>query len=234
MAIVAAIFLVCLLPGQLLIANLLPGVAGLAKIKTSLIIQDISAPMPAAIDLIVVPGLFIILYVIVLLIYSSRRGMSLWSEIAQRLWAVFLGSLILLFCVAAGGLISYLVQDHLPKKIRTGVDSFGINAEINLPFSGYRSVHLHGNVIPLVCLVIGIVLCIWKIKRAPVIRKTLKLTREQRMTPYQRMLREKRELEKTTKEPIRQPAAANGSSLLCHSQPLPTIRPEAVNYRPLL
>src|SRR5437016_5417961 len=110
--IVAMLFLVCLFPGQLWIAPLLPGIAGLAKIKLSLIILDISVPLPVAIDLILVPALFIFIYVVVILIYPGRRGTSVGWEIVQRLWAAFSGLIILLFCVALGGLISYLVQDH--------------------------------------------------------------------------------------------------------------------------
>ena len=170
--------------------------------------------------------------------------MSVWKEIAQRFWAVFSGLLILLFCVAIGGLIAYLVQDHLPKDIREGIDSLGANTVINLPYAGYKTVHLHGNVIVLLCFVIGVALCIGKIKRAPVIRQTVKLTREQRMTPYQRMLREKRSQGSTTPDrpstdyrspspASKSPSPVNRSSSLCHIQPLRSIEPEAVNYRPL-
>ncbi len=225
--IVVALFLVCLVPGQLWIAHLLPGIAGLAKIKASLIIRDISVPMPI-VDLILVPGLFILFYLVVILIYRGGLGRTVWGEIAQRFWAVFSGLFILLFCVALGGLISYLLQDHLTKDVRNAIDSLGANTEINLPYTGYKAIYLHGNLIALVCFVIGVALCIGKIKKAPVIRRTVKLTREQRMTPYQRMLREKRQ--QGSAAPDRSP---NRSPSLCRSQPLRTIEPEAVNYRPL-
>lgn len=251
MIIVVVLFLVCLFPGQLWIAHLLPGIAGLATIKANLFIQDVTVPMPV-IDLILVPGLFILIYLLVILTYRGSLGGYVWKEIAQRFWAVFSGLLILLFCVAVGGLIAYLVQDHLPQNVRVGADSLGATTEINLPHSGYKTVHLQGNAIVLICFVVGVVLCIGRIKRAPVIRRTVKLTREQRMTPYQRMLREKRYQGATTPDrpptDYRSPSPStdygspsfdkrsspgNRSSSLCHIQPLRTIEPEAVNYRPL-
>jgi len=248
--IVVALFLVCLFQGQLWIAHLLPGIAGRATIKANLFIQDVTIPMPV-IDLILVPGLFILIYLDVILIYRGSLGGSVWKEIAQRFWGVLSGLLILLFCIAVGGLIAYLVQGHLPVDIRNGIDSLGASTEINLPYAGYKAVHSQGNVIVLVGFAIGVVLYIRKIKRAPVIRQTVKLTREQRMTPYQRMLRERRQQVSTTpNRPVTDyslPAPdnkfpsfdstptshINRSSSLCHIQPLRTIRPEAVNYRPL-
>jgi len=234
-AIVAVLFLVCLFPGQLWIAHLLPGIAGLAKLKLSLIIPGLFVSMPVTVDPILVPGLFIVMYLVVIVIYSSRLGVSVWREVALRLGAAFSGFFILLFCVALGGLISYLVLDHLPKDVQHGLDSLGVNSEINLP--GYKVTYLHGNIIPLVCLVIGVALCIGRIKRAPVRQETVKLTREQRMTPYQRMLRERREQERSfindKPSTVNRSSTGNKPPSLCRNQPLRTIEPEAVNYRPL-
>jgi len=86
--IVATLFLVCLFPGQLWIAHLLPGIAGLATMKINLFIRDITVPMPV-VDLILVPCLFILIYLLVILIYRGGLGMSVWKEIAQRFWADF-------------------------------------------------------------------------------------------------------------------------------------------------
>ena len=220
--IVLIVLLVCLFGGQIWIAHLLPGISGIARINSSVIILDIPVNLPVAVDLILVPGLFILVYTIVILIYHSQRSMPVWREAAQRLGAVFSGLFILLFCVACGGLISYLVQGHLPRDIRNGIESLGINADIHLPYPGYNAIHAHGNLIALVGFVIGIALCIGRIKRPLRIRKTIPLTREQRMTPYQRMMQERRNQAK---------GIPNNS--LCRNQPLHTIKPEAVNYRPM-
>jgi large-conductance mechanosensitive channel len=148
------------------------------------------------VDLILVPGLFILSYLIVILLYPSRSGISSWREAIQRVGAVFAGVVALLLCVASGALISWLVRDHLSRPVRNGIDSLAINADIHLPYVEYQTIHLRGNIISLVCFIIGIAICIRQIKKVPGTRKVARLTREQQMTPYQRMLREKRELEK--------------------------------------
>ena len=243
------LFLVCLFPGQRLIANLLPGISGLATMNPGLTILDISVHLPVTVDLILVPGLFILVYAIVVLLYPYRRPASAWRELLPRVGAVLAGSFIFVFCMAAGYLLSDLLHDHLPKRIRNGIDSLGISADIALPFSPYKPIHLPGNVISLVCLIIGIALFIGKINRTPTTKKATRLTREQRMTPYERMLREKKAQGKTRQpgqqstrhitpqpasKPMRQPAAKNPrTKTMCHNQPLLTIEPEAVAYMPM-
>jgi hypothetical protein len=249
LVIVSLLFLVCLFPGQRLIANLLPGISGLATITPGLTILDIPVHLPVAVDLILVPGLFILIYAIVILLYPSRRPASAWRELLPRIGAILAGSFILVFCMAAGHLLSDLLQDHLPTKIRNGINSLGINADIALPFSTYKPIHLPGNVISLLCLIIGIALFVGKISRTPATKKATPLTREQRMTPYERMLREKKAEGKTrqpaqqstrqitpqpTSQPMRQPAAKKPrTKTLCHNQPLLTLEPEAVAYMPM-
>src|SRR5882757_5039981 len=195
-AIVSVLVLLCLFPGQHWIADLFPGISGLARIDPSLTILDIPVRIPVTVDLILVPGLFILSYLVVILFNPFRSGMSPWREAKQRLGAVFSGVFALLLCMASGALISYLARDYVPKSIRNGIDSLAINADIHLPYAGYEAIHLRGNVILLTFFFIGVAICVRQIKRAPGTRKVARLTREQRMTPYELMLREKRQLEK--------------------------------------
>jgi hypothetical protein len=243
-AIVSVLGLLCLFPGQRLSANLLPGIAGLARIDPSLTILDIPVQIPVRADLILVPGLFILCYLVVILLYPSRSGMFSLREVIQRVGAVFAGVFAFLLCMASGALISYLSRDYLPKAIRKGNDSLGINADIHLPYAGYEDIHLRGNIILLACFIIGIAICIRQIKRAPGTRKVVQLTSEQRMTPYERMLREKRELEKpkaAEKQKAAEPRmttparSKQGKNLpaLCRHHPVLTIEPEAVGYMPM-
>ncbi|HLZ85668.1 MAG TPA: hypothetical protein VKQ52_00455 [Puia sp.] len=229
-------------------AGLLPGISGLAAISPGLTFLDIPLRLPLAIDLILVPGLFLLAYMIILLVYASRRDGS--TGFAQRLGAVFVGGFIVLFCTAFGFLLTYLMQDHLPLSVRRGMNSFGISADLYLPSARYKTIHLQGNFIALLCFIIGIALCIRKIKAPPVMQKVAPLTREQRMTPYERMMEEKRKTApaapktpKTPKKPSpvqRKPSAAhthNGHTrnlrTPCYNQPLLSIEPEAVNYMPM-
>ncbi|WP_188927418.1 hypothetical protein [Puia dinghuensis] len=258
-AIVLILLLACLFLGQRLIAPLLPGISGLAKVNPSLTILDIPVRVPFTVDLILVPGLFIILYTVMILVYPSRRGMPSLREVAQRQGAVFAGAFIFLICVTVGGLITYLVHDHLPQSIRNGISSLAINADISLPYTKYKTVHLQGNIPTLLCFIIGTAIFIAKISRTPQMFQTPQLTREQRMTPYARMMQERREQQRQGREqqrqkqeiqkaekaarPKRVPAASgkriNKPSALtrlpgrCSNEPLLTLQPEAVNYRPM-
>jgi hypothetical protein len=260
--------------GQNHLGNWLPGIAGLARLDPSLIILDIAVRLPVTVDLILVPAFFILVYTLVILLYPSRQGMPRWRELRHRLGAVFSGLIIVLCCTAFGGLISWLLQDHLPRNVQNGLESLGMNADIGLPFSAYKLIHLHGNFIALICMTIGLFIAIGKINRAPAITKPTRLTREQRMTPYQRMLRDRESSrlagpEKTApaktvsakpappkpdpsksaasksapSKPAQpkptlpraatRPIAATPTCALCYPEPLPTLQPEAVNYRPL-
>ena len=229
-AIVSVLFLLCLFLGQRWIANLFPGISGLVSIDPSLTILDIPVGMPVTLDLILVPGLFILSYLGVILLYPSRSGMSSWREAIQRVWAVFAGVFALLLCTASGALISYLVRDYLPKSIRNGMDSLAINAGIHLPFAGYEAIHLRGNAILLVCFIIGIAIGIQQIKKPLRIRKVARLTPEQQMTPYKRMLRDRRDLKKQKVAEVQMPTRPPAR---CRNHPVLTIEPEAVNYMPM-
>jgi len=223
--IVVLLFLACIFASQQWGTVLLPNIAGLARIKLSLIFLDKVAPMPVTIDIILVAGLFAIIYTAILLVYPRKQGISIWTEFIQRWWAVLSGLFILLFCVAMGGMVTFLLQEHLPVSIQNGADSVRINADLNLPYSDNQATHLHGNLIAITGLLAGIVPLIGKIRRTPIQRRqTVKLTREQRMSPYQRMLLEKKKDETPS---------INSSFLRCRNQPLRSIEPEAVNYRPL-
>ena len=221
-AIAAILFLLCIIPGQALIANLCPGISGLAGINPSLVFLDIPAYLPITIDLILVPGLFLLLYSFVTLFYPSRPGISVGRQAVQRVGAIIAGLFALLFCMLSGALVYYLLKDYLPARVRNGIDSFGINADIHLPYPGYETIHLRGSAVLLVCFVIGMSICIRKLRKEPGSQKATKLTREQRMTPYERMLQEKRTKEKQTTGPH-----------LCHSEPVMAFRPEAVAYMPI-
>lgn len=261
LVIASLLFAACLFPGQRLIANLLPGISGLATINPGLVIFDIPVHLPVTIDLILVPALFFLIYTVVILLYPSRRSVTTWRETFPRLGAVLAGSSIFLFAAAAGGILSYFVQDYLPRNVRNGIDSLGITADISLPFSAYKMIHLPGNIITLIGLIIGLAICIAKISKTPGVRKVAPLTREQRMTPYERMQKEKR-MEKETTSPVsrppakaktetRQPAAPrkpaetrvasiqpittnkNSSRPKCQNHPMMTLEPEAVGYMPM-
>jgi len=200
--IAAVLFLLCIIPGQFWIAKLVPDIAGLVQINPSLVFLDIPIHFPVAIDLILAPGLFLLVYPLVILIYPSRTGIPSWRQAVQRTRSAFAGLFILLFCVLSGGLIYYLVQDELSRRVRNGINSFGINTDIYLPYPGYETIHLRGSTILFVCFVTGMWICLRKIRKEPGMQKAGQLTREQRMTPYERMMQEKRMKEKQVMQEV--------------------------------
>lgn len=198
--IVAVLLLLCIFPGQYWVTSRFPEISGLIRIDPSVVILDIPNPLPVPIDLILVPALFFLIYPVIILLYPSRTGTPSWREALLRARSVFAGLLVLLLCTLSGGLLYYLAQDYLPRNVRNGINSFGINADIYLPYPGYETIRLRGSMVLGVCVVIGLSIFIRKIRREPGIKKTAPLTREQRMTPYERMMREKRMQEKQMRE----------------------------------
>lgn len=251
LVIASLLFLACLYPGQYLMAQLLPGISGQATISPSLIIFDIPIHLPVTIDLVLVAALFFLVYGAVILVFPSGLGGTTWRQTLPRLGAVLVGMFFFFFAAATTGLISYVVHDHLPRNVRNGIDSLGVAADVSLPFSG--TIHLPGNVITLLGLIIGFAIVVARIGSTPGKRKTAPLTREQRMTPYERMKREKklvtagRQPAAVSKQPasvkpataaskksIKQsPAKPNTAKPLCQNQPLHTLEPEAVAYMPM-
>ncbi len=234
---------VCVFPGQRWLAACLPGLSGRATLDPGLTVFDIPLHLPFPIDLILVPGLFVILYSVAILIYTSRSRLPLWQNLTKRLGAVLTSVFIILICVAIGALLSWLLHHYLPAQLPTGLTSLAVNADLHLPNAGYKTIPLYGDIFSLLGLVIGVVISIRIIRTAPRLRRrTIPLTREQRMTPYQRML-EDRQLQDRRKEPVNlttHKLRRNESSPryepshgLCRNNPLQSFQPEAVNYRPL-
>ena len=226
-AIVLVLLVLCIIPGQLWVAKQFPTIAGRVQINPSLVFLDIPVQLPVAIDMIVVPALFFLIYPLVIIFSPWRR------HVLQRVGAAFAGLFVLLCCTLAGGLIYYLVQDRVTTQALTGINSIGINADIHLP--GYETIPLRGSLIVLVCFMIGLFIFFRKIKKTP----PEGLTREQRMTPYERMLQERRMQGKQQPQNvfIEKPSVTtqtdrNRRSGVCYSQPVMRFKPEALHYMP--
>lgn len=283
LVIVLLLFLLCLYPGQAWMAHFFPRLAGLATIDPGLIILGSPFRLLLSIDLVLVPILFLFLYSVIILINSISQHRSFGRMLLQRVAAVLSGVFFLLVCTAVGSLISYVLVDQLPISTQQKLDTIGINADVHLQFLGYKSNSLHGNILSLLGFLVGLGFFITKVYRNPSPRRSVRLTREQRMTPYQRMLQERRRPASSQYSTPKPSFTANSSSssipnfassaipddhvsyipdhtstfdripvaaatpdyvdqsptlqrhnyLHCRNQPLQTLEPEAVNYRPL-
>lgn len=232
-AIVFVLFVLCVTASQFWVTRFFPQISGLVQINPSLVFLDIPIQLPVPIDLILVPALFLLSYPIITFFYPSRPGVPFWRQSVHRVRAACMGLFALLLCILAGGLIYYLVQDKLSTQVKNGINSMGIIAEIHLPWPGYEKIHLQGSMILFVCFLIGLAICIRKIRKEP----PAQLTREQRMTPYERMLQEKRLQKKQYRQeqwPVQeQQVVYHGQQRLCSNHPVFSLKPQAVSYMPM-
>jgi hypothetical protein len=74
--------------------------------------------------------------------------------------------LIIPLCVVTGGVIYSFVHDHLPRSIRNGIESIGINADIHTIYPGHEIIHLRGSMVMLGCFFVGLYICRKKIRNS--------------------------------------------------------------------
>jgi hypothetical protein len=109
-----------------------------------IVFLDIPLEAPVTIDWLPVGFIFMIFYTIVSDKRTFRRG---WA-ILGRWW------LLLIFLLIGGALFAG-VSGFLPKEIRNGIDSFGVRADLTLPYPSGETVHLQGGMIMLVFFILG-------------------------------------------------------------------------------
>jgi hypothetical protein len=139
---VAILLLISILLEQW-IALLCPFLAEMGGIRPMIVFLDIPVRSPVAIDWVPVGFIFILFYSLVV---RTRRP-SLWG-LFSRWW-------LLLGCMLAGGGIYYMLEEYLSRQVQNGIDSFGIRADIVLPYPFEDTVHLQGSMIMLVFCIIG-------------------------------------------------------------------------------
>jgi hypothetical protein len=152
---VAILLLISILLEQW-IALLCPFLGETGGIRPMIVFLDIPVRSPVVIDWVPVGFIFIVFYSLVV---RSRRP-SLWG-LFSRWW-------LLLGCMLAGGGIYYLLEEYLSRQVRNGIDSFGIRADIVLPYPFEDTVHLQGSMIMLVFCIIGWRLLVKKAVLRPV------------------------------------------------------------------
>jgi hypothetical protein len=81
-------------------------------------------------------------------IVSDKGAFSRGWAILGRWW------LLLIFLLIGGGIYAAL-SGFLPKEVRNGIDSFGVRADLTLPYPSGETVHLHGSMIMLVFFILG-------------------------------------------------------------------------------
>jgi hypothetical protein len=149
---VGMLLLVSVLLEQYAIAPFLPWIGELGSFRPMLVFLDIPLELPR-IDWLPVSLLFAVGYSIAIapeLVRIGQRG-----ALRKKVWQALTGWWFLLLLLLAGGGIYFLAQDYLPKQIGNGIDSFGLRADITLPWPYENLIHLHGSMLLLVFFLIG-------------------------------------------------------------------------------
>jgi hypothetical protein len=126
------------------IAGLCPWLSQVGGVRPMIVFLDIPLEAPVTIDWLPVGFIFMIFYAIV----SDKGGFSRGWAILGRWW------LLLIFLLIGGGIYAG-VSGFLPKEIRNGIDSFGMRADLTLPYPSGETVHLQGSMIMLVFFILG-------------------------------------------------------------------------------
>lgn len=138
---------------QFFIAPIFPWLGNFGSIRPMIVFLDIPLELPA-IDLVPASILFALFYQIAPSAGLSREHPSISS--GARVWKALTGWWTLLVLLLAGGGCFHLAQDYLPRSVSNGIDSFGIRADLTLPYPSGGLIHLHGSVVMLLTTALGI------------------------------------------------------------------------------
>ena len=152
---VATLLLISIGLEQCCIVPFVPWLSDLGGVQPMFVFLDIPVRAPVPIDWIPVGLIFIFFYSIVYLPRRAHRDAAMKKEMQRKLWGLLGRWLFLLVCILAAGGLFYELSDYLPKQVRNGIDSFGIRADILLPYPSDERVHLQGSMIMLVFCIIG-------------------------------------------------------------------------------
>ena len=152
---VAMLLLISIGLEQCCIVRLIPWLSDLGGVQPMFVFLDIPVRAPVPIDWIPVGFIFIFFYSIVYLPRRAHRDAAMKREMQKKLWSLFCRWCFLLVCILAAGGLFYKLSDYLPKQVRNGIDSFGIRADLILPYPSDERVHLQGSMIMLVFCIIG-------------------------------------------------------------------------------
>jgi len=157
--IVLGLLAISMLLDRYLISALCPWMPSLGGTSLMVVFLDIPVALPL-IDPLPVAVLFSLFYS---MIPARQAGPE-----DGRLSSIWGGVIILACWMAAGALLYHFVEGFLPREVRKGIDSFGINADINTPFAEYSILHLRGGFILFACFILGGRTLLKRIRRAAI------------------------------------------------------------------
>ncbi|HXB93977.1 MAG TPA: hypothetical protein VNU70_02425 [Puia sp.] len=179
---VGILLTVSILLQQYVIAPLLPPLGQLGGLRPMIVFLDIPLPLPN-IDWIPVSFLFVFFYGMVISPELVNRGPAPGNLLRKKIANALTGWWLLLICILAGGGLYYLVEGYLPRQVRNGIDSFGIRADITLPYPSGERIHLHGSMLLLLTTIFGFRLLLKKTALPPAVTIATQSARTPATTP---------------------------------------------------
>jgi hypothetical protein len=152
---VATLLLISIGLEQCCIVRIIPWLSDLGSVRPMIVFLDIPVQAPVPIDWLPVGLIFIFFYSIVYLPRRAHRDAAMKREMQRKLWGLLTRWCLLLVCILAGGGLFYELSGYLPRQVRNGIDSFGIRADLILPYPSDEKVHLQGSMIMLAFCIIG-------------------------------------------------------------------------------
>ncbi|HEV3413949.1 MAG TPA: hypothetical protein VG101_15825 [Puia sp.] len=140
------------------IAGICPWLSQVGGVRPMIVFLDIPLEAPMTIDWLPVGFIFIIFYSIVRPRNEEAgdpTGNVNGSGTFGRGWAILGRWWLLLILMLTGGGIYYGLSGFLPKEIRNGIESFGMRADLTLPYPSGETVHLQGSMIMLAFFIFG-------------------------------------------------------------------------------
>jgi hypothetical protein len=134
------------------IAGVFPLMGQLGGVRPMIVFLDIPLAAPVSIDWVPVGFIFLIFYSIVNLPRAESKDKP---AVRQRGWAILGRWYLLLILLLTGGGLYYGISGFLPKAVRNGLDSFGMRADLTLPYPSGETVHLQGSMIMLAFFIVG-------------------------------------------------------------------------------
>jgi len=203
--IVLVLFVIAILLDRYLIVGLCPWMADLGGTRLMVVFLDIPVALPQ-IDPLPVAVLFSLFY------SMTPTASPVRQEFAPtgRLSTIWGGVIVLALWMSAGALVYHFAQGLLPRQVRNGIDSFGIQADIHTPFTAYSILPLRGGFILLLCFIIGGRTLVKRVNRTAIAR------------PVPGMISPEAEMEMAT--PVRTAGRGRSAEPVRNAEPMPAAK----------
>jgi len=154
---VLVLLLLSILVDQCCIAKLAPWSSNLIGINFIPVVLGIPVNLELTLGLFPILVVFAGLYSLWLAAERRKAEVSFSHyRVRIKFWKVLVGILAIPCSMLLGGILYNLVHDYLPKDLRNGIESIGLNADVYVLGRGGEAMHLNGSLVLLGCLFAGI------------------------------------------------------------------------------